>query len=182
MECEHVKITRAQFNEKVQFYANRKEFLFFLLNTINLILHNGWQYCYCDKYEKRKRPEEINCKLCRIAIIFVDFEKDIYKDMFNDTFLWKYHSKLIFHLCQIFETEKAASCYFLDDEFHYRGRDRVTVKTWNISQKEALEHGVKLKFEELKKARKNRLPENRNIRSKETVKDPRGIKTETILS
>lgn len=88
MECEHVKITRVQFNEKLQFFAYRKElFFFFLLNTINLILHNGWQNCYCDKYEKRKSPEEINCELCRTGMIFVDFEKDIYKNIFNDTFL-----------------------------------------------------------------------------------------------
>ena len=59
MECEHAKISRAQFNEKMQFYSNRKELLFFLLNTLNLILHNGWQYCYCEKCEKRKRPDEL---------------------------------------------------------------------------------------------------------------------------
>ena len=29
MECEHVKITRVQFNEKLQFFAYRKELLFF---------------------------------------------------------------------------------------------------------------------------------------------------------
>ena len=117
MECEQVKIIRAQFNEKFQFYTYRKELSFFLLNTINLILHNGWQYCYCDKYEKRKSHQEINSELCRTGMIFVDFEKDIYKNIFNDTFLWKYHSKLFFHLYQVFETEKAVLCCFFNDEF-----------------------------------------------------------------
>lgn len=41
---------------------------------------------------------------------------------------------------------------------------------------------MKLKFEELKKARKNRLQEKRKNQLKKTVKVPRGIKTETILS
>ena len=89
MECEHAKISRGQFNEKIQFYSNGKELLLFLINALNLILHNGWQYCYCGKYKKRKRPEEINCELCRIAIIFVNFEQDFCKNMFNNTFLWK---------------------------------------------------------------------------------------------
>ena len=113
------------------------------------------------KNMEKKRLEEINCELCRITIIFADFEKDIYENMFNDVFLWNYHSKLIFHLCQIFEIEKAALCCFLDDEFHYRGRDRLTGKTWSISQTEPLKHEMKLKLEELKKFRNKQLDEKK---------------------
>ena len=80
------------------------------------------------KNMEKKSLEEINCELCRIPIIFADFEKDIYENMFNDVFLWNYHSKLIFHLYQIFETEKAMLCCFLNDEFDYRGRDQLTGK------------------------------------------------------
>ena len=79
---------------------------------------------------EKKRLEEINCELCRIPIIFADFEKDIYENIFNDVFLLNYQSKLTFHLYEIFETDKAALNSFLDDEFHYRGRDRLTGKTW----------------------------------------------------
>ena len=54
MDFEHTKITRAQSNEKLKFYTAGKELLFFLLNTISLILHKDWQYCYCKKYGKKK--------------------------------------------------------------------------------------------------------------------------------
>ena len=72
------------------------------------------------KNMEKKRLEETNCELCRIPIIFADFEEDIYENIFNDVFLWNYHSKLIFNLYQIFEIENAALCCFLDDEFLYR--------------------------------------------------------------
>ena len=39
------------------------------------------------KNMEKKRLEETNCELCRIPIIFADFEKDIYENMFNDAFL-----------------------------------------------------------------------------------------------
>ena len=106
---------------------------------------------------EKQRLEEINCELCRIPIIFADFEKDIYENMFNDVFLLNYQSKLIFHLYEIFETDKAALCCFLNDEFHYRGRDRLTGKTWSISQRESLEQGMNLKLEELKKLKQKQL-------------------------
>ena len=50
------------------------------------------------KNMEKKRLEETNCELCRIPIIFADFEENIYENIFNDVFLWNYHSKLIFHL------------------------------------------------------------------------------------
>ena len=110
---------------------------------------------------EKQRLEEINCELCRIPIIFADFEKDIYENMFNDVFLLNYQSKLIFHLYEIFETDKAALCCFLNDEFHYRGRDRLTGKTWSISQRESLEQGMNLKLEELKKLKQKQLDEKK---------------------
>ena len=113
------------------------------------------------KNMEKKRLEEINCELCRITIIFADFEKDIYENMFNDVFLLNYQSKLTFHLYEIFETDKAALCCFLNDEFHYRGRDRLTGKTWSISQKESLEQGMNLKLEELKKLKQKQLDEKK---------------------
>ena len=115
---------------------------------------------------EKKRLEEINCELCRIPIIFADFEKDIYENIFNDVFLLNYQSKLIFHLYEIFETDKAALCCFLNDEFHYRGRDRLTGKTWSISQKESLEQGMNLKLEELKKLKQKQLDEKKKNKIK----------------
>ena len=52
MDCEHKNLSRDEFNQKVKFYSSMKELLFFLMNTLNLIFHNEYYYCYCEKYDK----------------------------------------------------------------------------------------------------------------------------------
>lgn len=66
-------------------------------------------------------------------------------------------------------------CCFLDDDFRYRGRDRTTGKTWDISQTKALKRGMKLKFNEIKRVRKNSLKEKVEI-PREKVKVPKETK------
>lgn len=134
MECEHKKLTTEQFNGKIKFFDLRKELLLFIFYTINLIIHNGHHYCYCEKFGEKKRSTEKNCDMCRIPIIFCNFEKDIEKNWFNNAFLWKYHGQLAFNLNQVFCADKSALCCFLDDEFHYRGRDWRSGETWSVSQ------------------------------------------------
>lgn len=55
--------------------------------------------------------------MCRIPIIFCNFEKVIEKNWFDDAFLWEYHVQLAFHLNQVFSADKSALCFFLDDDF-----------------------------------------------------------------
>ena len=100
----------------------------------------------------KKRPTEKNCEICKIPLIFGNFEKDLEKNWFDDVFLWKYHSQLFFHLYQIFNVDKSALYYFLDDEFHYQGRDWRRGKTWSVSQTESINYTEKLKLDELKKS------------------------------
>lgn len=63
--------------------------------------------------------------------------------MFNESFLWEYHSKLNFHLQQVFDTDKTALCCFLDDDFYYTGRDWHTGEIWRVSQTELIEYSKK---------------------------------------
>lgn len=42
---------------------------------------------------------------------FCDFKKDLSNNMFNENLLWAYHNKLVFHLQNIFEIDKSATCY-----------------------------------------------------------------------
>ena len=100
----------------------------------------------------KKGSNEKNCDFCPIPYIFSDFEKDITKNIFDEVFLWEYHSKLVFHLQQVFDTDKTALCCFLDDEFHYRGRGWDTEETWSVSQIESIVYSEKLKMNELKKS------------------------------
>ena len=53
MDCEHQKMSRND-NEICQFYSSRKELLFFLFNTLNLILNDGENHCYCKKFREKK--------------------------------------------------------------------------------------------------------------------------------
>ena len=117
-----------------------------------LFIHNCCHYCYCEKFGKKKRPSEKNCEICKIPLIFDNFEKDLEKNWFDDVFLWEYHSQLFFHLHQIFNVDKSALYCFLDDEFHYQGRDWRIGKTWSVSQTQSINCTEKLKLDELKKS------------------------------
>ena len=104
------------------------------------------------KILKKERSKEKNCDFCQIPYIFIDFEKDITNNIFDEVLLWEYHRKLFFHLQQIFHPDKTALCCFLDDEFHYRGRNWYTGETWSVSQSESIAYSKKLKLDELKKS------------------------------
>ena len=53
---------------------------------------------------------------------------------------------------QIFNVDKSALYCFLDDEFHYQGREWRIGKTWSVSQTESINYTEKLKLDELKKS------------------------------
>ena len=87
----------------------------------------------------KKESKEKNSYICQIPYIF------------DEVFLWEYHRNFFFLLQQIFDTDKTALCFFLDDKFHYRGRDLYTGKTWSVSKSESIAYSEKLKMDELKK-------------------------------
>ena len=132
MECEHKNLTQSQFDKKTKAFSTRKKLYFFLMNVLNLITYNGHYYCFCDK-ERKKHPTKRTAHFVKFLWSFVTSKRTWEKNMFNEKFLWDYHNKFIFHLQQIFEMDKSALCCFLDNEFHYRGRDWYTGKTWNVS-------------------------------------------------
>ena len=133
MECEHQKMSRND-NEICQFYSSRKELLFFLFNTLNLILNDGENCCYCKKFREKRWPTEKNCEMCKIPVIFQDFEKVLTANMFNNVFLWKNHSQLLFHLYQILKQKKVRFDVLLVKnittlgETVTRGEDGVSLK------------------------------------------------------
>ena len=51
--------------------------------------------------------------------------------------------------------DKSALRYFLDDEFHYRGRDWYPGEAWNVSSGGQIEYQEKLKMDTIKKTQKN---------------------------
>ena len=150
MECEHKNLNQEQFNKKIRSFKRRKDLYFFLMNTFNLILFNGYYYCFCDK-EDKKMPNKKNCPLCQIPAIFSNFERDLENNMLDESFLWSYHEKLIFHLQEIFDTDKSALCCFLDDKFYYRGRDWRTEETWSVSLSKQIDYQEKIKKDKARK-------------------------------
>ena len=84
MVCEHcTKMSKDQFKKEISENQkkSRYDLVYFILNTLHLIVSNGYWYCYCSKENENK------CKLCTIPIIFFDFEQDIDKNMFNLGFI-----------------------------------------------------------------------------------------------
>ena len=70
MECEHQKMSRNDFKKIFQFYSSRKELLFFLFNTLNLILNDGENYCHCKKCGEKKRRTKKNVKCVKCQLFF----------------------------------------------------------------------------------------------------------------
>ena len=71
------KMTREEFKIEIGNFKEIKVLHYFLLNVLNLIWYNEY-CCFCEKFEgpdlefpKRK------CSLCRIPLIFCNFEKEI---------------------------------------------------------------------------------------------------------
>ena len=55
MDWEHGKLSQEEFNKKVNLMKNfQKRTCMFLMNTLNLIIHNGHHYCFCKKIQLTK--------------------------------------------------------------------------------------------------------------------------------
>ena len=83
--------------------------------------------CLWEKEEKNEK-----CTICKLQMIFNNFEEDLNKNMFDEEFLYDYNTRLKYNLIELFETNKCALCCFLGDKYHYRGRDWTTGYTWNV--------------------------------------------------
>ena len=52
MENKYEKMTEEEFIKETSGFKSTSELHFFvLLNILNLILHNGYHYCLCEKYQ-----------------------------------------------------------------------------------------------------------------------------------
>ena len=71
--------------------------------------------------------------------------------MFDEKFLWDYHSRLMFHFQEIFEMDKSTLHCFLDSEFQYKGRCCYTGETWCIPLSDQIKFEEKTKIDEQKK-------------------------------
>ena len=60
----------------------------FLLNVLNLILHNGLHYCFCEKLEGLKLVygSQRQGAMCRIFKFFSEFKKDLDVNQFDHQF------------------------------------------------------------------------------------------------
>ena len=70
----------------------RYEIVYFILHTLHNSVNSGGWYCYCPDIETSK------CKMCAILIGFLNFEKDVEKNMFDASFLFNYYTKLCHEL------------------------------------------------------------------------------------
>lgn len=82
--------------------------------------------------------------------IYVDYDYDLYKNMFNLNFLAKCHSNLIHYLSQLFETKKHCVCFILSNEYHYYWKDWYDGEECRISLWDAIEHKEKHDINKIK--------------------------------
>lgn len=150
MESEYKNWTQNQFDDKTKNFKSSKELYFFLLNVLNLITHQGWYYCFCNKYYKKKVKWKKLLAISNTHDIF-RFRKRLIKQQVWRRISWQYHEKLLFHLQEIFDVDKTALDCFLDSEFQYKGRDWYRGKTWYVSLSEEIDYEEKLNWMRRKK-------------------------------
>lgn len=74
------------FEKKLYHYENMEELHYILLNIMLLIIHNGWFYCFCNKYqgcELNYNCGQRLCPFCRIPDYLTNFEEELDCAQFN---------------------------------------------------------------------------------------------------
>ena len=96
------------------------------------------------------KKKKLKCQLCVIPTIFLEFEKNIEKNMFDIDFLYSYYSKLCFQLNQLFDEDKTAAECFLHGEYKFRGRNWTSGETWSVSLSDSIHYDEKIKLGQLR--------------------------------
>lgn len=89
--------------------------------------------------------------MCKIPIIFSDFERDLEKNIFDVAFLNEYHAKLYFHLNKLFNVKKDCIFYFLHQEYKHKGRDWYSRGTWKVALSDSIWYSKKMKMNQMEK-------------------------------
>ena len=95
-------MTKQQYNKKYLASIADMIFIFFFLNTLLLIIHNGYLYCYLSNGRK--------CQICSIKTDFCDFENELGSSMMITEFLKNYQMKLHPYLSKLFYGSKLSMC------------------------------------------------------------------------
>ena len=140
---------KEEFIKKLTVFNSRFYLRFFLLNTLSQIMYNGWWNCICNEEKEEKQKEK--CTICKIQIIFTDFENDLEENMFDEEFLNDCNSKLCYHVMELFGTNICAICSFLDSEYSYWGRDCWLGKTWRVPLSKQMKYEEDIKMNQMKK-------------------------------
>ena len=69
------KMSKKEFEKEITEFKNCKDLHYFLMNILNLILHNGYFYCFCEKFggPNTEFSGKKMCALCLIPMIFFRF-------------------------------------------------------------------------------------------------------------
>ena len=78
----------------------RYELVYFILNPLHHTTKSNFWYCDCEDLSNEK------CRMCIIAMVFCDFEKDIERNLFDYNFLFWYCATLCRELLQLFDKKK----------------------------------------------------------------------------
>lgn len=133
MDCSHCsELNQPEFGWKTCTFKNRRELLFFLLNTLLNIKCFTDQLYYC---ENRKE-----CLICITKRTRTGYEYDLYKNMFDLDFLVKCHADLYNYLNQLFKTKKHCTCFILSNEYNYLWKDWFNGRNYRVSLSDAIKH------------------------------------------
>ena len=118
-----------------------------------LIIHNGWFYCFCNKYqgcELNYNCGQRLCPFCRIPDYLTNFEEELDCAQFDLFQLKMFGFKLFPMLLERYVYDKRSLEAF-SGHFYYSSRDRYTGEKNETSLKDQIKFNTDLKKRNSKK-------------------------------
>ena len=89
-------------------------------------------------------------QICVIPKYFLDFEKDVEKNIFDYNFLFWYHTKLCKELIKLFDHKKGCVESF-QGEYKFRRCDWYRGEYWSINLSDSIHYNEKIQIDWLKR-------------------------------
>ena len=136
------------FEKKLYGYKSIEDLHYKLLNIMQLIIHNGWFYCFCNKYQgcefDYNRVRRL-CALCRMPDYLSNFEEVLDRAQFDIHALKMFGFKSFPLLLGCYVYNKRSLQAF-SGHFYYSSRDCYTVEKLETSLKDQIKSNTDLKI------------------------------------
>ena len=117
MVCENCFVNKTEkFAKASCIFKSCQPMVIFLLNVI-LSIEKFWKdFCFCT-------DSILICSVCKMRLIYLNDQCDIYENSFNMDFLLKFHQHLIKNLNSLLEINCYFVCKVINEKYFYTLKD-----------------------------------------------------------